>query len=356
MRTNVAITIPNANRGFTLIELMVSVVLGLLIIAAVTQLLISSQTSTMSQQAGSDIQSDGIFGLGIMKKSIRSMNYGAFAASSSRFILNNKTPAGGLVLTVASNATDKLESNFLPIIATTKTVMRKNLNSSELIDKTNLKANSGTLKSDQLVIQRKVVKDTFDCEGNQVRAGFYLVERYFLKEDGSATDLGLACSAVSYGVENKVTPTGSSTATTRIDPVIDDKEELEKVFAVVGGNNKIKGDGTILINRVEHFHFLIGVENGNDVVNAPNNSKVIFMKAADYMNPSLTPKPDIASIRFGLVVRSANPTRSGAKNSDQTFDVLDQTGLKLKPAVVSKSQYQRQVYESTVLIRNARGS
>lgn len=336
--------------GFTLIELMISMVLGLLIVAATTQILITSKNSVSAQQASSDIQADAIFGLATLKKSIRAVNYDAFKGKNgNEFILNDVTPAGGIALSVTKDVSGAtVFGNILPKVNNAKL-----LSSSSTVDETNLKAATGTLKSDQLVLQYKRDVAGFDCEGNAVPAGYYLVERYFLRKDtttarsGEPNPLALACNAVHYGVNN--------TTTGNIDPVQNDIDELSKTFSFKGAAAKINGDGTILMNRVDHFHFLLGIETGADVLLNPANSKVRYLTASQYNSLTAVPKPNIVAVRVGLVVRSSNPSSAGKKNTEQSFTVLDQENLKLKDTIAAKSQYQREVYESTVLIRNGRG-
>ena len=52
-----------SQQGYTLIELMVALVLGLLISAAAIQLFITSQNTFSLQQGGADVQDSSIFGL-----------------------------------------------------------------------------------------------------------------------------------------------------------------------------------------------------------------------------------------------------------------------------------------------------
>lgn len=336
--------------GFTLIELMISMVLGLLIVAATTQILVTSKNSVSAQQASSDIQADAIFGLATLKKSIRAVNYDAFRGTNdSEFILNDVTPAGGIALSVTKEVGGAtVLGNILPKVNNAKL-----LSSSATIDDTNLKAATGTLKSDQLVLQYKRDTDSFDCEGNAVPAGYYVVERYFLRADtttarsGEPNPLALACNAVHYGVSN--------TATGQIDPVKSEKGELKKTFLFKNTTAKINGDGTILMNRVDHFHFLLGIETGVDVLLNPSKSRVRYLTVSQYNSLTAVPKPNIVEVRVGLVVRSSNPSSVGKKNAEQRFTVLDQENLQLKDTIAAKSQYQREVYESTVLIRNGRG-
>ena len=62
-------------KGFTLIELMIALVLGLLISAAAIELFTGSLLSSRMQQANDELQSSGIFGLDYIVRDIRLANY-----------------------------------------------------------------------------------------------------------------------------------------------------------------------------------------------------------------------------------------------------------------------------------------
>ncbi|MEC8056441.1 MAG: prepilin-type N-terminal cleavage/methylation domain-containing protein, partial [Pseudomonadota bacterium] len=72
---------PNLNyitqKGFTLLELMVALALGLIISAAAIQLFLTSQRSITMQQALSNMQSDSVFGLEALIRDIRLANLNA---------------------------------------------------------------------------------------------------------------------------------------------------------------------------------------------------------------------------------------------------------------------------------------
>ncbi|EXE97941.1 prepilin-type N-terminal cleavage/methylation domain protein [Acinetobacter sp. 1592897] len=63
-------------QGFTLIELMVALALGLILVAAATQLFIGGILSSRLQKANAEIQDSGIFGLDYIIRDIRLVNYG----------------------------------------------------------------------------------------------------------------------------------------------------------------------------------------------------------------------------------------------------------------------------------------
>ena len=61
-------------QGFTLLELMVSLVLGLIIIAAAITLFITGQRSYSVQQGAAEIQNNANFGLNLITKDVRITN------------------------------------------------------------------------------------------------------------------------------------------------------------------------------------------------------------------------------------------------------------------------------------------
>ena len=85
--------------GFTLIELMISLVLGLLISAAVMQVFLTSQRVDRIQTAGSEIQDKAVFGLQAIEQQVRLANLG-----NDGITINDTTAMGGIVLTAGNYA------------------------------------------------------------------------------------------------------------------------------------------------------------------------------------------------------------------------------------------------------------
>lgn len=329
--------------GFTLVELMISMVIGLLVIAATTQLLVTSQSTVTSQQAGSSLQDDGSFGITALNRALRMANYGAGKTDDqNQYVMNTKTPHGGIVLTAAVSGDDDKVNKNLRVIVTNAggLISGSGTASSTTFGSSNLDGQF----SDQLVTQRKAtIGSNYDCQGREIviSAGDpdqFIVERYFLKEDsiGQAnepTKLALRCKATSYSLNSSTWTLAKDTSNADI---------------------PLSGDGDVIISRVDHFRYLLGIETSSDnTVVKPNESRVRYVTPSDYKNNHNNAK--IVSIRYAIVARSATPTSGGISNSDQKFNLLDKTGLTLKSTVSNKAQYDRQVYESTVLFRNARG-
>ena len=103
---------PNCTqKGFSLIELMISLTLGLLISAAVMQVYLTSIKTSSVQSGGTDILEASIFGIQNIEKSIRLSNLG-MADSNNPF-----TPLAGVIMTsdtslVSASQTDKSKNNM----------------------------------------------------------------------------------------------------------------------------------------------------------------------------------------------------------------------------------------------------
>ena len=97
------VTSKNLQKGFTLIELMVALVLGLILVAAAIQLFTGGILSSQLQQANADIQESGVFGMDYMLQDIRLANVG----NTTNLEINDQTAYGGIVLTGSSAANTK---------------------------------------------------------------------------------------------------------------------------------------------------------------------------------------------------------------------------------------------------------
>lgn len=145
--------------GLSLIELMISIVLGLLLVAGATQIFLSNTQAFRLQDNVSAAQESGRLGLEILLSDMR---------------------RAGLEYSVDPNSTTKLVA-----------VTGKDGSATTA-------ANAGLLaNSDELTITYRVPKEIpsmSDCEGNVVMAGNTVVNRYFVKMDVNPAVPALFCS------------------------------------------------------------------------------------------------------------------------------------------------------------------
>ena len=290
--------------GFTLIELMISLVLGLLISAAVVQVyMISTRTATV-QQSASEVQDSAIFSLQTIEDHIRLANLGNPISN-----IKDTTNHGGIVLTAANLGT------------TNATDAKYFTTSADSTGWTGLSNVTG-VESDQLTIQYKNVTSSslYDCEGAEVQKDSpdWVVERYFVRKaiGGADTDLVLACAAG------------------RVD------EDGQIITAFTGA-------GEVIIPAVDQFKVLLGT--------LADVSQLSYLPASTYLE--LTDKPAITTVKLGMIVRSDTPLIEDPESSLLAADKGKFTILgaeqKLKADSVNKVRYRRS-YESTIVLRSAR--
>ena len=290
--------------GFTLIELMISLVLGLLISAAVMQVYIVSTRTATVQQSASEVQDSAIFSLQAIEDHIRLANLGNPISN-----IKDTTNHGGIVLTAANLGT------------TNATDAKYFTTSADSTGWTGLSNVTG-VESDQLTIQYKNVTSSslYDCEGAEVQKDSpdWVVERYFVRKaiGGADTDLVLACAAG------------------RVD------EDGQIITAFTGA-------GEVIIPAVDQFKVLLGT--------LADVSQLSYLPASTYLE--LTDKPAITTVKLGMIVRSDTPLIEDPESSLPAADKGKFTILgaeqKLKADSVNKVRYRRS-YESTIVLRSAR--
>lgn len=346
--------------GFTLIELMISLTLGLIITAAAILLFLTGQRSVAMQKGVAELQDNANFGLNYITKDIRLANLNNKGA-----MINDSSLYGGVVLTsVASDyvyTKDSVKYPNLPLTITNiaDTLLTQNNGTTSVgsgnvwTGVSNVTDSGGTaLTSDQLVIQylpqytldkKNTPTDDaddqyvggFDCEGNELRfskaSGLQMViQRYFLRTDNNkaaneGSPLALACDAGYYPLNNP--------------------SSIQRY-----------GDaGEIIMKRVDHFRVLLGVQSTQvDTAASTPVSSIVhqYISIENYMK-SAAPRPRILSLQLGALVRSTQALGAdSAVKANQAFQVLDQT-VKVKASTEPK--YIRQVVSQTIALRNAFG-
>ena len=304
-------------RGFTLIELMISLVLGLLISAAIIQVFITSQRVDRVQSAGSEIQDSAVFGIQSIEQQLRLANLG-----NDGVPLNDKTVMGGVVLTASATNADavnvvtstQLEKGYL--------TRSHDMDSAGGIHKWDGSLSNTGEKSDQLTFQytNTTGQILYDCEGEKIELNERVITRYFLTEDSVKTNkdrknLNLNCDA------GRIASNGVLT--------------------------NFMEAGQTIIKNVDQFNIRLGVK--HSVVNSGVVSySYTEMSVKDYMNLT-TEKPYITNIKVALLTRS---TSNSPDDSASAFSILGTTQT-LK-SETNAPKYLRRVYETNTLLRNAR--
>lgn len=325
--------------GFTLIELMIALALGLVISAAAILLFLTASKSQALQQGFASLQDDANFGLNYIVKDIRMGNLNTLQSA-----INDQTAFGGIVFTSSENAIkiDEVSYSNLPSRLKGASVAANLLTRSGDTGNSADASNVSGFAGDQLTIQylpqyiwddkgTATTSDDrwyggFDCEGQKLeftasQGRHVVVQRYFLRTDNKKNanepnePLALACDAGRYPLDGGTQITG------------------------------FDANSQIILKRVDHFRVLFSIQNGE-------NHR--YVDANTYAGLA-TPRPRILAVQLGVLVRSAQPVgNDNLFKDDQEFQVLDQAATVKTPAG-NVPKYARQVVQQTIALRNTFG-
>lgn len=363
MRISMLRNYPKRQMGFTLIELMVSLFLGLLVSAAAVQVYMINAKTAGIQTSASELVEDAAFNLPIIERKARLANLGLADKVAA------DQPGSGIVLTSAENAIEDEDGNKAldsfrnpkdlggdPKVPKNITLGGSPVNVALLTrtgdqtvgTETNewTGASNTSSKSGQLTIQYRAPQDMYDCEGKlalgprrvtiggvkEVIDGQVIVERFYLKAPDASkpTELSLYCDAGKYITEIMDDYLEQSKP--------DDKLPISVDFAI---NNVIKdfGDaGQEVMTNVDYFDILLSTRDGNQLQ---------YYTVNDYLDLDLEDQPPIIGIKYGLILRSDNAVLNEEGPSE--FTVLGKTST-LNSGLSKK--YLRTVVESYVTLRN----
>lgn len=324
--------------GFTLVELMISLVLGLLISAAVMQIYLANVRSATLQEAGSSIIDSNVFGIPVIEEHIRLANLGLAGT------VNDTSEGSGIVLTQTGNLKGiKLSGNAdVPLALLTNTGDVTDVGTG---DQWSAKTATNT-PSGQLTIQFRAPQNMYDCEGNlalgprevninkvkKIIDGQIVIERYYLNtQDASKPNqLSLYCDAGKYITEDM--------------DEYSEQGQASSQSTVLSDKNVIKdfGDkGIAIVEQMDYFDVLLGTRDGGNIR---------YYTVKQYKD-SLS-KPEIISVKIGGVIRSNNVVQTSELNNE--FSVLGKN-IKLKAdATDVEKKYLRFAFQNEIALRNAR--
>jgi type IV pilus assembly protein PilW len=307
-------------QGFSMVELMVAIALGLLISAAAIQLFLANQISLNFQRGMNDVQANGRFAIDQMTYDTR---MSGLAHPQPGDTLNSTIPAVPMI------AAD------IPGLPVASTALNRNAFATTA-------AVSGLLQdSDQLVTQRAVMNASgeLDCEGNSVPAFVpakfspapydaanpnpdarptHVVSRYYIRTDSGVPSL--VCDGGYWYV---------------------DKDNVPHLVNYGAGD-------AVLLNGVDSFQVLFGVD--DRIISGTTNG---VPQVARYMNPAAyallpAPQPRVVAVRLGIYLhsmeRAGNVTTPGA-----AVQVLD---VAIPAASIPNDGLLRRLFINTVSLRN----
>lgn len=290
--------IMGSQKGFTLIELIVALAIGLIISAAALQLFTGGLITAKMQEASAELQDSGVFGVDYIARDIRLANFG----NVNNPVLDTATPNGGIIFTSGDPALGKANLQLKDV-------------SAGLLTKSGGPTGTSS-NSDQLTIMFQAPNKMMNCEGREVQASEYVIQRYFLRTDNG--NLALACDANTPG---------------------------SSVPSIAGLNDS--NNGEVIMPRVDLVRFYIGAKVGNNFSYYTIEQFKTAVKAAS--SPNI---PRVVSIRMMVLVRSKDPiTNKNIDPSKESFNFPDGD-----VTLTDKStKYLRRLYTTNIALRNGLG-
>ncbi|HED19243.1 MAG TPA: prepilin-type N-terminal cleavage/methylation domain-containing protein [Gammaproteobacteria bacterium] len=325
-----AYTRRNGLSGFTLIEIMISMVLSLILLGGVLQIYSSTRTSYRVQDSVSQMQEAGRFTIETMSRDIRMADFWGCANGIGK-VINGLDPAGGAGYIPFNNG--GLAGTEGAAGAPDTLVLRGGFGASLGVEapfgpqsSANVKiaVNNGFAVGDILMVSDCTAADIF-----QITSG---------NPDGTGTLVhNTGVSGVTPGNLSPVVCTGATDAHClskvydKNASVIKPQQVTYSVGLGASGEPALLRNGQELIDGVEDLQILYGED--TDASGAANR----YVNAGDVGNMGA-----VVSIRIALVTRSA---QINVTNAGQAYSVM---GVNK----VSADTRLRQVYTATVGIRN----
>lgn len=321
----------NKQQGFTLIELMISLVLGLLIIAAASQVYVISLRTATVQQAGSSILDANVFGLQQIENNIRMAGLG----------LSDVAKAGAADSGILAGGGNATAINVLHVNGAKL--------SSDLISRDDLGPTNTTSRgSDQLTIQYRAPANMRDCEGRLVLGprtgildlpgnpvvsidGQIIVERYFVKDNNGT--LELRCDAGLYVSNHIIEDSGQGTANATILTGASNRHNIHNLNA--------NDDGALIASGIDDFQVRFGIASG------ANHSGIRYVTPTEYQ--ALPADTAIITVQLGLLTKGSVPSSDAPESP--TYTILG-NDVSMKS---DQGQFIRRVYETNIMLRNSRG-
>ena len=278
-------------QGFTLIELMIAITLGLIVTAAALMMFLSSQRSLAMQNGLSSIQQNATFGLTNVAKDLRHINLD----SGSDFVSHSNSKSGIVFQTIAGVTADKVT-----------------------------KAESGqsimTPDSDQLTIRYVNRKNnTMNCEGVIVEQDKEIIQRYYIdklpdvQQNQGDTRYGLFCE------------------------VLDEKKT---------------GKPAIAIADAESFKVSVVTRDFKGTPADRKDDQLRYQTLKEYI---AAPTGDaVVAVEIGVVIRSSGSVHADSSiNANPTFTIAGQEVKLSNPP--STASHLRVPVTQVVAIRNSQG-
>lgn len=364
-----------SQKGFTLIELMIAVLLGLLIVAAVTQVYMMAVRTASTQKASAGILDANVYGMQQVERSLRMAGLGLGDSSRLNSACSGILIASDLAsLTECSEVTGSSKETDVTTGETKHTPNPSPISKLPLNLWTNATGVNGFTSNGatpQLTIQYRAPVNMRDCEGRMALGprkavgenasggsqeqtdatgaptgstqidvdGQVIIERYFVRNNNGT--LELRCDAGRYSTDWIRQEDASAPAEAVLNDPTGSAANMTDALALNNVHN-MGDDGALIISGIDDFQLLLGVHTGNNLQ---------YQSIADYLG---TPAADsnISVVKMGVLARGLVAGQQSEMPDSPTYTLL---GEDITMASGQPTNIIRRAYDSTTMLRNSRG-
>ncbi|WP_019673415.1 PilW family protein [Psychrobacter lutiphocae] len=318
-------------RGLTLVELMLSLSIGIMVSASAFQLFVHSNRSRQIQLSVAEVQDAALFSLNIINKEVAQANLGATSSMQQQSAWTGVVFTGSIDRQQQDEAGKPLQSGNLRGVngVDARLLTRRQAGPSNVISPS---------RSDQLTIQYQAPFDGFDCEGDRVSQGEMVVERFFTRLDrqraeneSKALAIVLACDAGRYHLPNSL--------------------NADAVTANMLSLYGLGDNGVIIMNRIDYMEIKLGVMLAQGLAYMPIDSYLATSASSrsGFNNSRLSyiHQAPIVAIQIGVIGRGN--TALLAEDRSQSSFIINGSERTIKQKTPS---YIRRSLQSVVYLRN----
>lgn len=343
-----------SEQGFTIVELMIAVLIGLIVSAAAAQIYATSIRTSATQKAAAGILDANVYGLQHIENSLRMAGLGLNGATTI-----NSACSGILIANPTSISTPEVMQCLIDQGAFDVPLTQNATWWSWPQPLSGAVApNTDNASTPQLTIQYRAPMHMRDCEGNVALGprrikgvtrdtgtlqemdvdGQVIVERYFVRRNNDGA-LELRCDAGRYVVEAVEAELSNE--------VLSNKHLRDAAiigFDAVSQISNFDDEGALVISGIDDFQVKFGVKTAGGI---------IYQTMAEYLNPSNTGTREIVAVKMAILAKGL----VAASNADMpaTNPTYVMLGDEVQMAAGQPTNFIRRVYETNTMLRNARG-
>ena len=321
--------------GFSMIEMMISITIGLFIVSGLVGLLISSSASSKTNDRTAELQGNGRYALSHLKAILREAGYhgdtGQMPADVSSWVTPN-LPATGVECGTAGSFVKNIRqgiwaSNDINPFAANCIPAASYLRGDVLVTR-NAASTPSTAAS--------AVANTIYL--NSSYSGANLYQGNALPADQADTNNFALKEYVYY-----ISPFTNSTATTGLPTENPPVPALYRV-ALQPDATGLGMTPELVVTGIEHMQLQFGVYDSANNTTQFNNPNQVSVNAADHSTTSATTWDNVISVRIWLLARNSKPEMGYTDNASYTMgDVV------YGP---QKDNFRREVFTTVVELRN----